>query len=143
MEEMKKTPLKCKKYNYSLDEVVQNFSYFDAFIKISNDEKEIIILNQKPRVVRSKDFDFTDFLMNLKRTKKNEKKEYTLKVSASSFSFKKVKGIIFGGISSRFWMYKKHINLMSLRDHKLELAPFYAWQCVTIELDDREIDLVI
>ena len=42
-----KTPIMCKKYNYSLDRCVQNFKHFEAKITLSSDQKELIILNKK------------------------------------------------------------------------------------------------
>ena len=40
--------VKCIKFNYSLDEVVQKHVCFDAFIKLSQDKKQLIIANKKP-----------------------------------------------------------------------------------------------
>ena len=64
------------------------------------------------------------------------------KKSSSSCHVNEIKGIIFGGISSRFWMLRKHIN--SLIDVKqLKNFPFFAWNCITLQLRDREVDLII
>mmetsp|Transcript_21210 Transcript_21210/g.32863 ORF Transcript_21210/g.32863 Transcript_21210/m.32863 type:complete len:126 (-) Transcript_21210:2320-2697(-) len=40
-------------------------------------------------------------------------------------------------------MFRKHMNLMSIRDYNMKPVPFYAWECLTIILNDRDIDLVI
>ena len=48
---------------------------------------------------------------------------------------------MFGGFSSRFWMLRKHIN--SMDRSKLMTIPFYNWECITIELEFRFIDIVI
>ena len=39
--------------------------------------------------------------------------KYKLKISNASFDVSDVQGIIFGGLSSRFWVYRKHLNLIS------------------------------
>jgi hypothetical protein len=59
--------------------------------------------------------------------------------SSATCSFSDIKGFIYGGTSSRFWMMRKHINL--LKDP--ENAQFFAWECITLELRNRTIDLVI
>jgi hypothetical protein len=38
-------------------------------------------------------------------------------------------------------MMRKHIACMTI--DQLDSAPFYSWDCITIQLDDRYIDLVI
>lgn len=50
---------------------------------------------------------------------------HKLKVSKSSFDLREVRGFVFGGISSRFWMLRKHICSMQL-DYFLNM-PFYNW----------------
>ena len=40
--------IQCYKYNYSLDEEVQNFCCFDAFIDLQQNEIDINIINRKP-----------------------------------------------------------------------------------------------
>ena len=48
---------------------------------------------------------------------------------------------MFGGLSSRFWMLRKHINLME--KDELDNLPFYSWNCLTICLPQKDVDLVI
>jgi hypothetical protein len=38
-------------------------------------------------------------------------------------------------------MNRKHINLMD--DEQLDKLPFYSWECLTLTLKDRDINLVI
>ena len=66
-----------------------------------------------------------------------------LKESKSSGSCKidDIKSIIFGGCGSRFWMLRKHINSMSPQE--LKNLPFYSWNCLTLQLPHRDVDLVI
>ena len=48
---------------------------------------------------------------------------------------------MFGGLSSRFWMLRKHINLMEPAE--LKKLPFYSWNCLTLCLPQKDVDLVI
>ena len=41
---------------------------------------------------------------------------------------KDIKGILYGGFQSRFWILRKHFNVLSLED--LRDLPFYNWQCI-------------
>lgn len=38
-------------------------------------------------------------------------------------------------------MLRKHFNSMSKED--LKYMPFYSWQCLTLQLSHRDVDLVI
>jgi hypothetical protein len=38
-------------------------------------------------------------------------------------------------------MLRKHFNCMSLNE--LKDIPFYSWQCITLVLEHRDVDLVI
>ena len=69
----------------------------------------------------------------------NENRKYYLKQSTTTCGLDEIQSIIYGGFSSRFWIYRKHMN--TLENNKI---PFYAWECVTLFLErDRQIDLVI
>ena len=48
VESLKFYPIKCIKYNNSLDETVQQNYFFDAFITVSSDGSKLIISNKKP-----------------------------------------------------------------------------------------------
>ena len=48
---------------------------------------------------------------------------------------------MYGGLSSRFWMLRKHINLME--PYELKNLPFYSWNCLTLCLPQKDVDLVI
>lgn len=64
--------------------------------------------------------------------------------SSSSCRLTDITNIIYGGLSSRFWMLRKHINFTRILRKKDELNfPFYAWECITLVLHHREVDLVI
>lgn len=63
-------------------------------------------------------------------------KEYTLDKSSSSFSFKDLESFIIGPFTSRFWMLRKHILCMN-RNKMDKEAPFYAWECITLQVTGR------
>jgi hypothetical protein len=67
--------------------------------------------------------------------------EFTEKTSSASCAIEDILSMTFGGFSARFWMLRKHIN--SLEDSEIHQMPFYSWNCLTLGLQGREIDLVI
>lgn len=42
---MENNPIKCQKYNYSLDAAIQKYSSFNATLSISGDGESIVITN--------------------------------------------------------------------------------------------------
>lgn len=64
-----------------------------------------------------------------------------LKRSLYSCNINEIQGFIVGGISSRFWLLRKHINMMTPKE--IEKIPFYSWECITIMLENQELHLVI
>ena len=44
-------------------------------------------------------------------------------------------------MSSRFWMLRKHI--ISMTKKELVNVPFNSWNCITLCMSNRDIDLVI
>ena len=64
--------------------------------------------------------------------------------SSASVEVNKILGIIYGGLSSRFWLFRKHINCMPReKTVKDSSFPFFAWECITLHLKHRDVDLVI
>ena len=70
----------------------------------------------------------------------------------SPFEFKRVKSkssckvdditsFVFGGFSSRFWLLRKHVNSMSLKE--LHNLPFFCWECVTLNTQTGSVNIVI
>ena len=47
-EKFKTKRIKCYKYNYNIDEKVQNFRQFEAYLSLSKDGTQLIITNMKP-----------------------------------------------------------------------------------------------
>ena len=73
-----------------------------------------------------------------------DSEEYELAPSSGSFDIEDIQGILFGGISSRFWMLRKHMCALNLQEHKIgSRIPFYSWNCITLLLKHRDVDLVI
>ena len=56
--------------------------------------------------------------------------DYKNDISSASTKVADIQGIIYGGINSRFWMLRKHINSMSVGE--LVTVPFHAWDCISI-----------
>ena len=61
--------------------------------------------------------------------------------SNSSSIIQDISGFVFGGITSRFWGMRKHIN--SISGKELDKLPFYCWECVSLEGKLRNVDLII
>ena len=64
---------------------------------------------------------FRDNEINIQDEKLNEqfcqiKNQYIPKVSDSSCKIEDITGILFGGISSRFWLYRKYIISQDLQN---------------------------
>lgn len=90
------------------------------------------------------------------REKERVKDQFYKTKSSASCDISDIQGIIYGGISSRFWIYRKHLICMdydkikknSKHNRKFEgdksgVIPFFAWQCITLDLKTRYVDLVI
>ena len=71
----------------------------------------------------------------------DEEKNIKFVKSSTSCYVDDIKGFIFGASHSRFWMLRKHFCCMPL--YELKYAPFFAWQCLTLQLGHRDVDLVI
>lgn len=74
----------------------------------------------------------------------NYKRDYAHRKSNASCNIDEIQSIIFGGFSSRFWLFRKYMNTIDPK--KLlddEFVPFYSWECLTIQLVHRDIDLII
>lgn len=70
------------------------------------------------------------------------KKQIKLVKSKASFFLKDVNGFIYGGTSSKFWMFRKHFNHLDDEYYKGDV-PFFPWECITIQLPERDVYLII
>ena len=71
-------------------------------------------------------------------------RDYIHSKSKASFKFKDIKSIIYGGQSSRFYLFRKTMNSKNtLILNNKKSVPFYCWECITIQLEHRDIDIII
>ena len=79
----------------------------------------------------------------MRKKEEEDENEFAFKNAKSSASCKlsEIESFLFGGCSSRFWMLRKHINSMTRSE--LDKLPFYSWNCITLKLARRDVDLVI
>ena len=64
-------------------------------------------------------------------------------MSDASFDFDDVQGFLYGPVTFRLWMMRKHIISMSNEEINKYGMPFYYWDCITLLLKNREVTLVI
>ena len=67
--------------------------------------------------------------------------EFIEKYSSSSCYLSQIDNFLFGPQSSRFWMLRKHINSTPIFGQKS--IPFNSWNCLTLQMVHRDVDLVI
>ena len=92
-------------------------------------EKQISEFKKKPNLSRD--------------VNQREDGSFEYSVSSASCDLSKIKGLIYGGISSRFWMLRKHMNSIDPSQYRKKEIPFYSWECLTLQLEHRDVDLVI
>ena len=61
-----------------------------------------------------------------------EGRDFVYKRSSASTALSEISGIIYGGLSSRFWMLRKHLISTNVKHVQAGKAPFYSWQCLTL-----------
>ena len=62
--------------------------------------------------------------------------------SSASCSINQIEGFIYGAQSSRFWMLRKYLISMPKKDEKKLNYP-KSWNCITLQYNNRDVDLVI
>lgn len=67
--------------------------------------------------------------------------DYTNTKSSGSTGVADINGFIFGGVNSRFWLLRKHFN--SLNKIELQNAAFHSWECLSLQMAHRDVDVVI
>lgn len=159
-ERLKSERIKCVKYNHSLDDEVQRVVSFEGYLQLSKDGKFLKIVNKKVirkkayaydpdyRVIQRKREEFEKTLLRGKNSEIMEEnfvegRDFVYKKSNSSMALDDIQGILYGGLSSRFWMLRKHMICSNVKKMVDGLTAFYSWQCLTIQLKHREVDLVI
>ena len=104
---------------------------------------EHIITNQRSKIKKLTEKEVnTDILAKIiGRGNIDDRFDFKRDPSGASCYVKDIKSFSFGGFSSRFWLYRKHINSMEHKD--LRNLPFYCWECITLSTDDRDVNIVI
>ena len=70
--------------------------------------------------------------------------KYKNKTSSASFKLKDIQGIVFGPSSTRFWLFRKHMITMDINNFKdPKNVPWYSWECLSLQLKHRDVDIVI
>lgn len=91
--------------------------------------------------------DSEDFEMESMKEEDEEQFQDEVKLviqpSSASCSLSQIKSISFGGFSSRFWSLRKHIISTEFQFQKPLNLPFYSWQCISLNLNNRDVDIVI
>ena len=114
---------------------IHEVDYFEDLTQDQKDDKTLPDYDEHKEIERIKD-------------------RFTYTTSSTSCLISDIQGIIYGGFSSRFWIYRKHLccldNNILMKDTKKRkfrggnvTLPFYSWQCLTLQLSDRDVDLVI
>lgn len=150
---LKTSGIACKKYNYSFDTKPQpNYS---ALIRLSQDDKELVVTHQTLTLAPAGP-DFSKVppvnadtgyfeALEIEKMKQdilsNTETFVQERKSHASCLVKDIKGFVYGGFNSRFWIARKHVILKSRKE--LDHLPFYNWECISLELNHRSIDLVI
>ena len=139
------------KINHSLDETTQNFQSFKAYLFLEDDV--LTIVNRKPCIGKTpEDFSLEgDVVQSLESVKamvvgsqlveSENGLVYELTKSSACTNVEEITGLVFGGTTSRFWLYRKHFSCLPFS--KLQNLPFHAWDCLTLQTKARDIDLVI
>ena len=145
--------VECMKLNYSLDAQSQDFAGYSAYFKISCKDDTFELFNRKPLPLDQKVVDKMvnddqifktvntdpDCTRYKDRVLQNEHYFKTVK-SFVSCKISDIKGFIFGGMSSRFWMLRKFIiGKIDLNDKII----IKSWKCLTLQLEHRDIDIII
>lgn len=86
-------------------------------------------------IIRKNTKNFDKQILNNKKLFKEEKSSASCKVSD-------IVGFIYGGQSSRFWMLRKYLISMPAGTEK-KFVNLKSWNCITIQLKNRDVDLVI
>lgn len=134
------------KINHSLDETTQNFMGFKSYLFLN--EGTLHVVNRRPCLDKTATADQSVCLSEVKAmgagsslTECEDGVVYELSESGASTAVEDITGIVFGGMTSRFWIYRKHFSCLSYG--QLENLPFHAWDCLTLQTKKRDIDLVL
>lgn len=140
---------KLKQYDLTLPD--QEMS--SSFSSICSEEIEAVTRNNCTPAApnASKEERLGDFDINAEVN--HFRNNYNFTDSSATTDIDNIQSILVGGTSSRFWLFRKHmicIDYDFLKNDsntksksKRTNFSFYAWQCITIVLPNRNIDIVI
>ena len=158
MQEIKKNPIICQKYNYTLDANLMNYFQFESRITLSEDGCQLLIWNKK--YTTDPGYVYEETPEEIRQRRGGAKKESAssdpvtssrMIKSNSSCNIGDIQAILFGGTSSRFWIYRKHLISIDYDFIKCDtqnpgvrnMHPFFAWQCISLVFPTRTVDLVV
>ena len=73
----------------------------------------------------------------------SEELDCEIRNSRATCKLSSITSFIYGGLSSRFWMLRKHFCSLNFEAGAELNLPFYNWQCITLQTKNRDIDLVV
>ena len=78
----------CCKYNYCLEEGIQNYKSQEAYLQVSKDYKYLYVVNRKPNIkevyVQGKHWEEVQQMKMYYKTNRDEKRDYKEKISSAS-----------------------------------------------------------
>ena len=130
----------CRKYHYQIN----SFCYYDATFYMSPDGKSFVI-SHRHEEGEDAHADHAHGHQSAGADVMGELRDCT-----KEFRIEDVQGFVFGGFASRFWVQRRGINEIIAHEKAAghgkaldHILPYYAWECITIQLPDRNIDLVV
>lgn len=181
--ELREKPIYATKYSHNLEGNIMNHYQYECKIFLSKDGKSLEITNRKlntaptyrkeadPNQIESERKLLNDATQSGKEfvsTIDTKEDDFEWKNSSSTCWLSDIQGIVYGGHSSRFWIYRKHMISLDasnlIKDKEIPnfnpkypgykngqpeglprktSFPFFAWQCITLQFETRNIDLVI
>ena len=148
----KKNKINLIKYGNNFTSIHTSGQISQGCLKLSPDGKQFQVYlkkfrNQQPPITKySTSYGTYKEYQELIRLQKQREKDFEWKLSQCSFKINEIEGFIFGGFSSRFWSFRKQMNLIDMTidtEETRKQIPFYPWECITIQCKCRDLDLVI
>lgn len=102
---------------------------------IFSDPQEKVIDMAKRDDISKKEI-LTGVSQKVDKTYADRYKETDLHLSRKSCKVSDIIKFVYGPFTSRFWIMRKHFNLMSQYDLGYNI-PFFAWDCITITTKDK------
>ena len=144
----------CIKLNHSLDSETQNFASFNAFFELTENFTEFELYNLKPQQVNGKVVEqlvkdgklctpaqcSEHGVFRMDADLLQDPNLFTKQKSTTSCRLSDIQGFIYGGFNSRFWMLRKYLIQ---KPNEAKHSRLKSWNCITLQLRHRDIDLII